>query len=180
MATADTGNNKSAPKSDPTKDLKAPEGFNTSVARKMADGWVKKGVGVTVQGRLLGRQTMKGKLNANGEPRAFYQIELQVPVLAIKSLREEDDGYDPDDEEANKGIEVKLTPGMTINVDESAALRDLEVYTRDGGTYDVWFAYTGQDAKFRNMWRVKGPQLKIISPAKHQVSPMERKGDLPF
>jgi hypothetical protein len=132
---------------------KAPEGFNLNVGRDRGDGWAKKEDGNTIQGRLLGRHSYKNKA---GKERFYYQVKVVIPVKAVIP--------NPDDDEADD-IEGELPAGSVINVDETAKLSDLAPYCKDGGTYDVWFAY-GDKIDIgggQTMWTVYGPKLAVIS-----------------
>lgn len=159
----------------------APAGFTTNIGRARGDGWVIKKPGNQVQGRLLGCYEMKA-LSQNGEKRSYFQIKVAIPTPALQTLGEEDEGYAEDEDGRAKRIEVMLKPGDIINVDVITALKDLAPYTRDGGVYDVWFAYVKQDPKRRNFWIVKGPSLQTIRPGKpHFASNGVRSQDeIPF
>lgn len=153
-----------------TKPASAPAGFTTKVGRARGDGWVVKKPGAVVQGRLLGRYLMKAK-SSNGDPRAYYQVKLSVPVEALYTPGEEDDDYEVGEDDRVKRIEVTLEPGQILNVDEITALKDLSPYTRDGGVYNVWFQYIKQDPKLRNFWRIEGPALEPVRAPKHAPTP---------
>lgn len=130
----------------------APEGFDIKIGRERGDGWLAKKEGVVVMGRLLGRHEFKGK---GGKMRGFYQILLSQGTTAMVT--------DPDDEEA-VSVEMELKEGQILNVDEIKKLEDLRPYVKDGGTYDVWFALGAKiDIGENSMWKVYGPQLKIVS-----------------
>lgn len=160
----------------------APEGFDVNVGRQLGDGWVKKGEGVEVCGRLLGR-FIGNQQDDDGVYQAFYQIKLLTDCPATVK-----------DKETKESKDVTLTKGQIINVGEHKALEDLSPKTRDGGVYDVWFKYIKQDkvqGTRRTFWVVDGPRLRVIKPAQHaplpetikrgtaNVAPTED-GDIPF
>lgn len=136
----------------------APEGFDMNVGRQLGDGWVIKGEGVVVQGRLLGRFIGNQK-DDDGVFQAFYQIKLQVPCKASHK-----------EKGSEESTEVMLQAGQILNVGEHKALEELSAYCRDGGIYDVWFKYGKQEkisGSRRTFWTVDGPRLKVIKPRQH-------------
>lgn len=142
----------------------APEGFDVNVGRQLGDGWVKKGEGVTVQGRLLGR-FIGNQQDDDGVYQAFYQIKLQVPCPATRKNKE-----------TQEVEEVTLEPGQVVNVGEHKALEDLSPKTRDGGVYNVWFRYLKQEKipnSRRTFWSISGPRLQVLKPAQHAPLPAE-------
>lgn len=144
------------------KDKDIPDGFDVSVGRDLGDGWIKKGPGVTVQGRLLGRFIGNQK-DDDGVYQAFYQIQLHKPCPATRKNKETKISED-----------VNLEPGQIVNVGEHKALEDLSPRTRDGGQYDVWFKYVEQQAisgSRRTFWVVKGPRLHVVKPPTHAPLP---------
>ncbi len=161
---ADTGKKKAAERDD-----EIPEGFDTRVGREQGDGWLVKGPGAVVSGRIIGRFVMKGR-GDDGKQRAFYQIRLNDLAGVYSGTKNQSalkgTKKDPDDQDEN--LDVELTTGMIVNVGEHKALEDLSPYTRDGGVYDVWFRYVSED-KIPNtrhtFWRVKGPVIKTLKPA---------------
>ena len=159
-------------------DKDIPEGFDVQVGRDLGDGWIRKGPGVVVQGRLLGRFIGTQK-DDDGVFQAFYQVRLDVQVPAVRK-----------NPETKEKEEVMLNPGEILNVGEHKALEELSPRTRDGGVYDVWFKYEKQDKvpnSNRTFWSVKGPRLKVIKPAQHAPIPEASQraggvadGDIPF
>lgn len=135
----------------------APEGFGINVGRDRGDGWAHKEEGNKIQGRLLGRHTYKG---ANGKQRAYYQVKLSEPCKALI----EDPNAAEGDEEAERVV-VTLDAGKIVNVDESVKLADLADFTKNGGTYDIWFVYGTKEAigNGQSMWNVFGPRLAVVS-----------------
>lgn len=153
-----------------------PAGFDTRVGRERGDGWLLKSEGQVVQGRLLGRFYMKGQQNDDGTTRVFYQIKLDKGCIYMKNgERIEGVRANFTDPESKEKSEVILKPGQILNVDEHKALEDLSPFTRDGGTYDVWFKYLRESPipgrGNRTFWELKGPHIKTISQAKHAPRP---------
>lgn len=167
---------------DGNKKSGAPEGFDVNVGRQLGDGWVLKGEGVEVCGRLLGR-FIGNQQDDDGVYQAFYQIKLLMPCKATRK-----------DKVSGESKEIVLEKGQLLNVGEHKALEDLSPRTRDGGIYDVWFRYVRQDKvpnTRRTFWVVDGPRLKVIKPAQHAPHPEVVKrgtgnsspaedGDIPF
>lgn len=106
-----------------------PEGFDIDAELVRGDGWAIKGEGYVIQGRLKGRQEFRG---GDGKMRAFYSIILARKCHAV--IGKGDD--------AEPGI---LEPGQIVNVDDSAALGQLESRAKDGGVYDVWIRYGAKE-----------------------------------
>jgi len=109
-----------------------PDGFDINAELTRADGWAVKGEGYTIQGRLLNRQEFRG---GDGKMRAFYSVLLHRKCKAVIGQGDE----------ANEGW---LEKGQTVNVDDSAALGQLESRAKDGGVYDVWIRY-GEKERLR-------------------------------
>lgn len=143
----------------------APPGFDEVVtSSSRADGWAKKGEGFVIQGRLISRTTMREQ-DRDGKRRSFYTIELQAKAAATTGK-----GDDVED--------VTLEPGDLINVDESAALEDLEPRTRDGGVYDVWIKYGKQQESSKKGQKGFWPatiRLRTIKPATRAVMPRDQR-----
>jgi hypothetical protein len=160
-------------------DNEVPSGFDTRVGRERGDGWLAKSAGQVVTGRLLGRHVMKGQVNDDGTFRTFYQIKIGKESSFLDSSNKIHPGVKAifQDEDKEKH-EVILIEGQILNVDEHKALEELAPYTRDGGVYDVWFKYLSEDKLTRGrrnatFWRLKGPFLKTLRPAKYAPRPAE-------
>jgi len=180
MTMADDKKTDSDSKGDKKTDNEVPSGFDTRVGRERGDGWLTKSAGQVVTGRLLGRHTMKGQVNDDGTFRTFYQIKIAKESCFIDSNGKSQPGVKAifQDEDKEKH-EVILSEGQILNVDEHKALEELSPYTRDGGVYDVWFKYISEDKLPRSgrrnatFWRLKGPFLKTLRPAKYAPRPAE-------
>lgn len=114
---------------DEMSDSAPPEGFDIDAELVRGDGWATKGEGYIIQGRLKGRQEFRG---GDGKMRAFYSIVLARKCHAVIGKGDE----------AEPGI---LEPGQIVNVDDSAALGQLESRAKDGGVYDVWIRYGAKE-----------------------------------
>ena len=152
------------------RDADIPDGFDVNVGRELGDGWVRKGAGVEVVGRLMGR-FIGNQQDDDGKYQAFYQIRLLKACPATQK-----------DKETKEVREVILEPGQLLNVGEHKALEELSPYTRDGGVYDVWFKYIKEDkvqGTKRTFWVIKGPRLKVLRAAKHAPLPAaEKRGEV--
>jgi len=160
---------------DKRQDEEVPAGFNQRVGRERGDGWLSKSEGQVIQGRLLGRFTMKGQVNDDGTFRVFYQIKLDKGCSYVKEGTRFDGVRANITDDNKEKREVILTAGQVLNVDEHKALEDLSPFTRDGGVYDVWFKYV-RESKLpgrgnRTFWELKGPNIKTIEPAKYAPRP---------
>lgn len=100
-------------KADPS--LQIPEGF-TPVSSIRSGAWFKPDMGKPVYGELLGRYKRK-KANKDGKYGYFYQIMIEKPCPAVKKETDEDGD--------RVTVEVDLTPGEIISVDERSALEEL-------------------------------------------------------
>lgn len=151
-----------------------PAGFDTRVGRERGDGWLKKEPGVVIQGRLLGRYTMKGQVSDDGTARTYLQVKLSDGsgikgkdgkiVAGVPASQ-----LDPTTREK---LEVRLQPGQVINIDEHTALEDLAPWATDGGVHDVWFMYVSQDkvqGTNRTFWVVKGPAIHTVRAGRPHV-----------
>lgn len=138
--------------------VEMPEGFGINVGRERGEGWAKKEDGNEVMGRLLGRFTYE----LRGKKRGYYQIKLLKPC---KVEIEDPEGVE-DDEGNIPRLDVVLEPGAIVNVDETAKLLDLEPFTKNGGTYDLWFVY-GPKIDIdggQTMWSFAGgPRLRPVA-----------------
>lgn len=141
-------------------EVQAPAGFDISVGREQSEGWVVKEEGNTVLGRLLGRYSFRGD---DGRERWYYQVKVEQQVKILPYSEEPAEKVEP----------VIASPGAVVNVDESAALEDLESKSNDGGVYDVWFSYkakTKSKSGPGGFWPVHGPKLKIVkAPPKEKI-----------
>jgi len=145
---------------DISKKSDAPDGFDISAGRVLADGWAIKEKDNVICGRLLGRNSMN-------DDRAFYQIKLTHSCKALTG-------------KGDDTISVVLQPGNVVNVDESKAMDGMRKYIQymeHGGLYDVWIKY-GEKQKLdggNTFWPiVDGPRLKEVKKPKLPVS------DTPF
>lgn len=148
----------------------APEGFGINVGRERGEGWVTKKEGNEVLARILGRFSY---VDNRGKKRGYYQLKLLKPC--------EIDIEDPDGEEDDEGNVIRRTitanEGTVVNADETAKLADLEPFTKNGGTYDVWFVI-GPKIDIgggQTMWSMAGgPRLRVVN------APSETPDQVPF
>ena len=132
--------------------LEAPDGFDTSIGRQMADGWFVRSENAICQGRLLARVPNGIDKNSKKE-KFFYQIKLQKKCKATT-------GSDKDGDKQ----EVDLEVDQIVNIDESRALEDLKELATTGGVYDIWIKF-GAKKKVDKGWFwpiVDGPRIKVI------------------
>ena len=149
-------------------EIAAPEGFGINVGRERGEGWVKKEKGNEVMARIIGRHSYK---NRQGKMRAYYQLKLLKPC----KVEIDDPESDEDDVNAPR-VTVMMEAGKIVNLDETAKFADLESYTKNGGTYDVWFVYGAKKdiGNGQTMWDVTGPKLRVVH------KPSETPDQIPF
>ncbi len=146
-----------------------PKGFDTRVGRAKGDGWLKKVPGVVIIGRLQGRYEMKGQQNDDGSYRVFYQVQLQAGSGVFGKDGKPASTTVPasaKNPETDEKMEVELSEGQVVNIDEHKALEDLADYCGNGGIYDVYIRYVSQDPipgkGKKTFWQVDGPHLRTI------------------
>lgn len=160
------------------QETEVPKGFDVKVGRERGDGWITKKPGAILHGRLLGRYLGKQQ-DDDGNYQAVYQVKVITPCEAVFT------------DDAKVKHNVTLEKGQIVNVGEHKALEDLAPYCSDGGVYNVWAQYISEDpipGTKRTFWKVKGPFLETLRPARHaptQVAPVKAgpgttEGDIPF
>lgn len=157
------------------KDDELPAGFDTRVGREQGEGWLVKAPGAVVCGRLIGRFVMKGMKDDDGNYRAFYQVKLDSRAGIFDGKKKVGPLTGTRKDDAKNDEDVVFQDGDIVNIGEHKALEDLSPFTRDGGTYDVWFKYLNEEKLQgrgnRTFWQLKGPALATIKPATKRPGP---------
>jgi len=162
------GKTKAAKVEDETKTANTPndDGWEPVSAADGPQNWLIKEAGTVIQGRLLGRFQKRGK---NRGDAYFYQVKLSAGGVPAVHGRGED------------REEISLEAGEIINVDESAALKDLAPLCKDGGVYVVRLSY-GEKVELdggNTFWPVKIVKKTLRAP-KPTVETTEPDSTIPF
>lgn len=155
-----TGKNGSKKQSNKSTDeeFSVPEGFSINVGRERGEGWVKKEEGNVIEARIVGRYTYESR----GKKRGYYQLKLLKPC----KIEIEDPDFEGDSEEDEvPRVTIEADVGALVNCDETAKLKDLEPFTRNGGTYDVWFVWKAKKdiGGGQSLWDMAGPKVRVVS-----------------
>lgn len=144
-----------------------PEGYSP-VNAAAGGAWFKPELGDVVHGEILGR--FRRKKSLNGQEAWFYQIMVEHAMRAVRKV---------DDET----IEVDLSPGEIVNMDEKSALEDLAGLLDSGKRWRIYVKPLNKvpvPGTTRTVWRFTIGKQEIV-PGKNEpkVKPVNADG-VPF